>query len=127
MVIFVKGDLRTAVPVEFHNDIQKDVMSQGIKELVKKAEPDIVIYTAEAWAATVDEYKEGVTPPPRLQPNRVEIVFVQIEFKTGEKYSCQAKILREAGKEAQLETFHIISGEMGMGRFTDFFPITRTN
>jgi hypothetical protein len=127
MVVFVKDDRRVIIAAEFHNDAHKDMVSEGIKELVKRSEPDIVVYSAEAWAATVKNYKEGVTIRPSYHPDRIEIVVVQIEFKTGEKYDCSAKILREKGK-ARLDKFDINpDGGMSMGRFVDFFPVTRMN
>jgi hypothetical protein len=127
MVVFIKDDRRTIIGVEFHNDAHKDVMSEGIKELVKRSMPDIVIYSAEAWMAVMKEYKEGITPPPRNHPDRIEIVVVRVEFKTGEKYDCSAKILREKGK-AWLDKFDINpDGGMSMGRFVDFYPVRRMN
>jgi hypothetical protein len=126
MVFFVKDGKRSAFIAEFRNDLHKQMLSDGIKELVKRSEPDMVIYSAEAWAAYVPEYIEGVTPRPINQPNRIEIVIVHIEFKTGEKYDCQAKIIREKGK-AHLDKFEILPGGLSMGRFVDFYPVTRTN
>jgi hypothetical protein len=126
MVVFIKDNHRSIIMAEFHNDAHKDMVSQGIKDLVKINGPDIVIYSAEAWSTVVKEYKEGVTPRPAYHPDRIEIVVAQIEFKTGEKYSCQAKILREKGK-AWLDKFDVMQGGMSMGRFVDFFPITRMN
>jgi hypothetical protein len=126
MVVFVKDNQRTIAMAEFHSDIHKDMMAEGIKQLVKESMPDIVIYTAEAWALRVKEYKEGVTPRPSVHPDRVEVVVARIEFKTGEKYDCEAKIIREKG-QARLNKFEIMPGGMSMGRFVDFFPIGRTN
>jgi hypothetical protein len=126
MVVFIKDDRRTIAMVEFHSDAHKDMMSEGIKQLVRESMPDLVIYTAEAWRAFVPEYIEGVTPRPALHPDRVEVIIARIEFKTGEKYDCEAKILREKG-QARLDKFEIMPGGMSMGRFVDFFPIGRTN
>jgi hypothetical protein len=127
MIVIIKGNDRYVIPAEFHNDLQKDIVSQGIKDLVKKAEPDIVIYSCEAWSANVAEYEEGVTPPASQQPNRVEVIAAQIEFKTGEKYSCQARILRHGDQPPRLDKFEVSTGGMSMGRFVDFFPIGKTN
>jgi hypothetical protein len=127
MVVLIKNNERYVIPAAFSNDLQKDIVSQGIKDLVKNAEPDIVIYSCEAWSATLDEYIDGVTPPASQQPNRVEIIAAQIEFKTGEKYSCQARILRHGDQPPRLDKFEVSTGGMSMGRFVDFFPITRTN
>jgi hypothetical protein len=127
MVVFVKDNRRTIIAAEFHNDAHKDMVSEGIKELVKRAEPDVVIYSAEAWMIVAKEYKEGVTIRPSYHPDRIEIVTARIEFKTGEKYDCSAKILREKGK-AWLDKFDINpDGGMSMGRFVDFYPVTRMN
>jgi hypothetical protein len=127
MIIIVKDNDRYVIPASFQNDLHKDIVSQGIKDLVKKADPDIVIYSAEAWSATLDEYIDGVTPPASQQPNRVEIIAAQIEFKTGEKYSCQARILRHGDQPPRLDKFEVSTGGMSMGRFVDFFPIGKTN
>jgi hypothetical protein len=126
MVIFVKDDKRSAVMAEFRNDLHKQILSDSIKELVKRSMPDIVIYAAEAWVAVVPDYIEGVTLRPMYHPDRFEVVIVHIEFKTGEKYDCQAKIIRERG-EPHLSKFEVLPGGMSMGRFVDFYPITRMN
>lgn len=124
MVVFVKDNLRSIITAEFRNDAHKDVLSQGIKELVKKADPDIVIYSCEAWAVNVKDPNEDTQPA--YHPNRSEVAVVRIEFKTGEKYDCQAKILRQKG-QARLDKFEVLPGGLSMGRFVDFFPITKMN
>lgn len=126
MVIFIKDDKRSMVLAEFRNDIHKDILSQGIKELVAKSMPDIVVYTAEAWMTFEKNYKPGETIRPAYHPNRVEIIVARIEFKTGEKFDCHAKILRSKG-EATLDKFEVMPGGMSMGRFVDFYPISKTN
>jgi hypothetical protein len=126
MVVFVKDDMRSAVMAEFRNDLHKEILSQSIKELVKRSEPDIVIYAAEAWAVNVPEYIEGVTPRPTVHPDRIEVIIVRIEFKTGEKYDCQANIIREKGNP-HLSKFEVLPGGMSMGKFVDFYPVTRMN
>jgi hypothetical protein len=126
MVVFVKNGQRSAVMAEFRNDLHKEILSESIKELVKRSEPDVVIYAAEAWTVNVPKYTEGVTPRPMYHPDRVEVIIVRIEFKTGEKYDCQASIIRERGKP-RLSKFEVLPGGMTMGRFVDFYPVTRTN
>jgi hypothetical protein len=126
MVVFIKDDNRIAVAAEFHSDIHKDIVSQGIKDLVAKSEPDVVIYVAEAWAVTLPSGFFQNYPRPADHKDRVEIICAQIEFKTGEKYSCSAKILREGGN-ARLDKFEISKGGMTMGRFVDFFPVKNVN
>lgn len=129
MVVIIKGNKRTIIqPVEFHNDIHKDNLSQGVKDLVKKSNPDMVVYMAEAWAVFMppEEYNPKTTPRPSEHPDRAEIVVARIEFKTGEKYQCDARIIREHGK-ARLGRFKVLPGGNDMGRFVDFFPVTRTN
>lgn len=124
MVILIKDEKRTGLIAEFHSEIHKEMMSQGIKDLVKVLEPDVVIYFAEAWTYRAKSLKDYV--PASQHPNRIEIVSVRIEFKTGEKYDCEAKILRQDG-QVHLDKFEILPGGMSMGRFVDFYPITRTN
>jgi hypothetical protein len=131
MVVLVKEDQRFIIPVQYENDAHKDILSQGIKDLVKKSEPDVVIYMAEAWSIDYKHLRNSVLnklplPRPSLHPNREEIVIVQIEFKTGEKYGCQAKILRNQ-QEPRLDKFTTIKADMSMGRFMDFFPISKMN
>jgi hypothetical protein len=126
MVVFVKNNQRSGIMVEFRNDLHKEILSESIKELVKRSDPDIVIYAAEAWTVTVpiSEYTERTRA--FNNPNRIEVVVVRIEFKTGEKYDCEAKIIRERGKP-RLSKFEVLPGGMSMGRFVDFYPVTRTN
>jgi hypothetical protein len=126
MIVFVKDNRRSAFIAEFRNDLHKEMLSEGIKELVKRSEPDMVIYSAEAWVTYLPEYIEGVTTRPMHHPDRIEMVVVHIEFKTGEKYDCQAKIIREKGV-AHLDKFEVLPGGLSMGRFVDFYPVTRTN
>lgn len=125
MAILVKDDNRYQIPVTFQNNAHKDIVSQGIKDLVKKSEPDVVIYIAEAWMLAVTS-KFDRLPIPSQHPDRIEIVAVQIEFKTGEKFGCHAKILRKNG-QPRLDKFEVLRDDTSMGRFCDFFPIGRTN
>ena len=126
MVVFVKGEQRAMMPAEFHSELDKDQLAQTVRELVKRSEPDCVVYIAEAWAviSTKEEVEKGLRP--MHHPNREEIVFLQIEFKTGEKYSCEARIVREKG-EARLDKWNVKSDAFSVGRFVDFYPIGRTN
>src|SRR5260370_3136367 len=55
MVILLKDDNRYQVPVNFANNARKDIISQGIKDLVKKSEPDVVIFVAEAWVKFIKQ------------------------------------------------------------------------
>jgi hypothetical protein len=126
MVVFVKDGQRSGVMAEFRNDLHKEILSQSIKELVKRSDPDIVIYAAEAWAVNIpiSEYTEGIRA--FNHPDRIEVIIVHIEFKTGEKYDCQANVIREKGKP-RLSKFEVLPGGMSMGKFVDFYPVTRTN
>ena len=122
MIVLIKEDSRYAVPVELPDNARKDIIAQGIKDLVKKAEPDVVVFLAEAWTTVMrnmaDRFLHSV--------ERHEIIHVLIEFKTGEKYGCAAKIIREKG-EPRLEKFDVVPNDISMGRFCDFFPIGRLN
>ena len=101
MVVIIKGDNRYQVPVHYENAAHKDIVAQGIKDLVKRSEPDIVIYVAEAWTKVIrnkfDRIGGGIYAH---DPDKYEIVVVQIEFKTGEKFECEAKILKYNKNEA---------------------------
>jgi hypothetical protein len=127
MVVLVKNDDRYQIPVQFQNAAHKDIVSQGIKDLVKRSEPDVVIYMAEAWVKVIktkfDRIITSITP---ADLEKFEIVCVQIEFKSGEKYSAEAKIIRE-DRKVKLEPFEFMNVDMSMGRFMDFFPIGKTN
>jgi hypothetical protein len=127
MVVLIKDNERFAVPVSYKNAAHKDIVSQGIKDLVKGSEPDIVIYMAEAWTKIIkdklDRLPTGIAPN---DPDKYEIIVVQIEFKSGEKFGAEAKIIREEQK-VYLEPFKLIDADFSMGRFVDFFPIKRVN
>jgi hypothetical protein len=125
MAVLVKDDTRYQIPVTFQNNAHKDIVSQGIKDLVKKSEPDVVVYVAEAWMLAITSTSDRL-PIPSRHPDRIEIVAVQIEFKTGEKFGCQARILRGNG-QPRLDKFEVLRDDTSMGRFCDFFPIGRTN
>jgi len=121
-VYFFKDDNRFAIPVTFNNEAQKVAVEQGVKDMVKRAMPDTVIYVSEAWAAWLND-------DPRMptdRPDRIEVVVVQIEFKTGEKYGCAADIIRNGGN-IHLGEFKIVEGEQAQGLFTDFYPPSSVN
>jgi hypothetical protein len=126
LFVIVKGTERFLVPVVFKNEVHKEIVAQGIKDLVKKAEPDVVVYIAEAWVVIVRNKLDRM-PIPNRDPNRIEVVTVIIEFKTGEKFGCEARIVREIGLPPRLENFKVHDNHLGMGRFCDFFPITQVN
>jgi hypothetical protein len=125
-VILVKNDKRYQIPVHYSNAAHKDIVSQGIKDLVKKAEPDIVVYVSEAWMKVIRNKQDRLPWNLANDPDRIEIVIVQIEFKTGEKFGCQAKIIRDDGPP-HLNKFEINKDDFSMGRFVDFFPVKRLN
>jgi hypothetical protein len=126
MVVLVKGDKRYQVPIQFQNAAHKDIVSQGIKDLVKKSEPDIVIYMAEAWAKVINSKFDRIPTSLSTDPDKIEIVIVQIEFKSGEKFGAEARIIRE-GQKVYLEPFKLMNADFSMGRFVDFFPVKRLN
>jgi hypothetical protein len=127
MVVLIKDDQRYAIPVQYQNAAHKDIVSQGIKDLVKTSQPDIVVYMAEAWIKIIkgrlDRLPESIHPEDF---HKEEIVAVQIEFKSGEKFGCEAKILRDKGIP-RLDKFEIRSSDYTLGRFVDFFPIKWTS
>jgi hypothetical protein len=121
--LLIKNDKITCVPLSFSNDIQKDIMSAGIKELVKRSDPDTVVYACEAWSihASKEEDLDMMIRPSERQ-DRVEIVMIQIEFRTGEKFGCSADIIRTESS-ARLGDFKIMDAKYSMGRFADFYPV----
>jgi hypothetical protein len=127
MVILVKDDKRYLVPVHYQNAAHKDIISQGIKDLVKKSEPDIVIYVAEAYVRVlkgpIDLLPTSISPN---SPDKEEVLIVQIEFKTGEKYGAEARIIQYGGTRL-LKNWKVVDSDTSMGRFVDFFPIKRLN
>jgi hypothetical protein len=125
-VILIKDNTPYQVNAHYNNEAHKDIVSQGIKDLVKGTQPDAVIFFAEAWMKTIKSREDRIKARLSLDPDRIEIVTVQIEFKTGEKFGCTAKILRDE-KNISLDKFEITGNDFSMGRFVDFFPITRTN
>jgi hypothetical protein len=127
MVVLIKNDERFNVPVSYKNTAHKDIVSQGIKDLVKGSEPDIVIYMAEAWTKIIKDKLDRIpTGIASNDPDKYEIIVVQIEFKSGEKFGAEAKIIRE-GEKAHLDSFKLMDADFSMGRFVDFFPIKRVN
>jgi hypothetical protein len=120
--MIIKDDRESYVPIIFSNDFQKDVMSAGIKELVKRFDPDTVAYASEAWGITSSKREDIENVIPSQHKDRVEMVIIQIEFRTGEKFGCSAKIIRtEQG--VKLGEFDISDSKFSMGRFVDFYPI----
>jgi hypothetical protein len=126
MAVLIKEERRYLVPVSYSSSAHKDIVSQGIKDLVKTSDPDVVVYVAEAWSKTIRDKFDRLPLNVSRDPERIEIVMAQIEFKTGEKYGCEAKIIRDDGAP-RLGEFKISMGDCSFGRFTDFFPIKRTN
>jgi hypothetical protein len=126
LFILIHEDHRAVLPVGFANDDHKDILSTAIKELVKKTQPDAVIYMAEAWMIKVsqEEMSKHELPRPSIRKDRIECINVQIEFKTGERFGCTANITRH-GHQVELGEFNIADGLMMSGRFTDFYPPTR--
>lgn len=127
MVILVKEDKRYQVPVAYHNSARKDIVAQGIKDLVKTAEPDVVIYIAEAWTKIIRDKNDRLPLAISINdPDKTEVVVAQIEFRTGEKFGCEAKIFVKDNIR-QLSMFEVTDSGRDMGRFVDFFPIRRYN
>jgi len=128
MVVFVHDTEHHAMPLSFSTDYEKDVASDAIRRIVRETKPDAVVYMSEAWTIMLPK-GEGLPknlPRPSQHKDRVEIVAVMIEFKTGEKFSCMAKILREQDK-VTLEKFDVSEDKTMMGRFADFYVPERTN
>lgn len=125
MVVLIKDDKRFQVPVSYSNSAHKDIVSQGIKDLVRTSDPDVVVYVAEAWTKVIQGKLDRLPTNIAQDPERIEIVTVQIEFKTGEKYGCSAQILRDG--VPHLSKFEVNPFDLSFGRFTDFFPIKRFN
>lgn len=119
--IIVKGEDRFLVPLTYKNATHKDIVSQGLKDLVRTMEPDAIVYAAEAWIKLVKSVNDEMPTSLADDPDRGEILMVQIEFKSGEKYSCMANIIREK-EDVKLSQFDIKSSEPISGRFCDFYP-----
>lgn len=126
-VVLIKDDKRFPMPVNFPNSARKDIISQGIKDLVRTSEPDIVVFMAEAWMKIITtEVVRKQINFEATDPDKIEIIAVQIEFKTGEKFGCEARIIRDE-YGTRLGEFKITNSDISMGRFIDFFPIGRLN
>jgi len=123
MAVIVKDGNRFQVPINYTNAAHKEIVAQGIKDLVKKSDPDMVVYVAEAWAKIVRDKLDRLDIAAH-DPDKYEIVVVQIEFKTGEKYGAEAQITMYEGKRL-LKDWEIVDCNMSMGRFMDFFPAKR--
>lgn len=121
MFVTMRGTEREIVPVLFRNDFEKDIVSEALKRLVEATQPDYVVYASEAWSAAYPkgQFPKG-TPRPSQNPNREEVLIVQIEFKTGETYGCCAKIIRDE-KTVKLSEFKVNKIAIQTGRFANFY------
>jgi len=126
MFVIIKDKKRALVPVQITNNVQKEIVAQSIKDLVKRSEPDVVVFIAEAWIAIITGKLDRI-PLPHESASRFEVVAVHIEFKTGEKYGCEARITRNPGELPRLGPWDINDAGHSMGRFCDFFPIKGYN
>lgn len=118
-----KDGERVLFPIGNYRDSrEKELMFQTLKMLVKELMPDVVIYMSEAWSVKLTKPSIAVLLPPSKHPNRVEVLIVQIEFKTGEQYSCMAEILRDG--KPRLAEFEVSNCMMYSSRFVDFYPRT---
>lgn len=120
--VLIKDEKHVFIPVPFQNDAQKHIYSMSLKELVRRTEPDIVVFWTEAWAVhrTIDQIETRASE----QPDKIEILMVQVEFKTGEKFGGHADIIRTDG-EPKLSEFTVEDARDAMGQFVDFYPIAR--
>jgi hypothetical protein len=126
-VVLIKDNEHHPMPVSYRNAVHKDIVSQGIKDLVKKFEPDVVVYMAEAWTKIIRDKSDRIPIAIAADdPDKYEILCVQIEFKTGEKFGAEAKIIRKEDR-VLLEPFTVKESDWTMGRFVDFFPIKQVN
>jgi hypothetical protein len=105
--IFIKNANQTEMPVQLGNEIHKNNMDITIKDLVRRSEPDAVVFISEGWT------RELVNSP-------TELVVVHIEFKTGEKFGCTAQITR--ADKLLLGQFEVHDAANDMGLFMDFYP-----
>jgi hypothetical protein len=120
-VILLKNERRFQIPAHTSNNANKDIVSQGIKDLVKKTEPEVVVYFAEAWMTVIKDKLQRLGIDKST--DHMEIVVAQIEFKSGEKFSRMAKIQRN-GAQVKLDKFETLGEDLTRGRFMDFFPHT---
>jgi len=121
MFVLVRGARHDMVPVMFADDNEKDAVADAVREIVKTIEPDIVLFMCEAWTYQAKEYDPQTSIRPSLHKDRVEVVTVTVEFKTGEKYMCMANIKRSKDK-VSLGEFSVTDGQQNVGRFADFYP-----
>jgi hypothetical protein len=118
--VLVNEDFHVSLPVIFTNAVEKDHASIRLRQLTAEAMPDYVIYVSEAWTVCVEEKDKDILPSEH--PDRVEIILVTIEFKTGEQFLCTANIKRE-NDSVQLEEFEIKPNpRSNTGRFMNFYP-----
>jgi hypothetical protein len=118
--ILVNDDFHVSLPVIFNNTTEKDHASIRLRQLTAEAMPDYVIYVSEAWTVCVEDEDKDI--PPSEHPDRIEIVLVTIEFKTGEQFLCTANIKRD-NDTVQLEEFQVKPNpRSNTGRFMNFYP-----
>lgn len=121
--IVIKDDKRFVMPASFQNAAQKDIISQGMKDLVKKSDPDYVVYVSEAWIAPIRTKMERLTSVSKAN-DRKEILMIVIEFNSGTKHCRFAYVLRE-GNDVRLTKFEKLESDLTSGRFMDFFPTVK--
>jgi hypothetical protein len=119
--VVVQDGAHISIPLILMPSTDRDRVSKTLRDLTAQVMPDFVIYISEAWCAIVSDNKCDL--PPSKHPDRVEIVIVTIEFKTGERFLCTANIKRE-NNTARLEEFEIKTDlSLGTtGRFMNFYP-----
>lgn len=124
VLILLKNEERFVLPFAFKNEEHKNVVAAGMRDLVKNTDPDVVIYVSEAWITkfSLDAIRMGKLL--KESKEREEMLTVQVEYKTGEKFGHCAKILRQ-GSKVRLGEFKSYQ-PMG-GRFMDFYPTTAKN
>jgi hypothetical protein len=118
----VKGKKRGCMLAQDVIDFDKHLASLLMKQLTQTYKPDFVVYASECWAVWMERNTKQPSPDitPSKHPDRKEMVFVAIEFKTGEQYLCDADIKRDKFK-VTLGEFSIRPAQGSEGRFANFY------
>jgi hypothetical protein len=124
----------TPIQIKMPNtDEGKDELAAKLRQTVKKAKPDIVVFLGEVWAVQPTpqeiayEKAEGVLPTmPCNHPKRIECLRLDIAKRTGGNWQVLEEITKDAdGKRSIPETPTIV--QMGKdelqraGRFANLF------
>jgi hypothetical protein len=98
----------------FKNDSEKDATAAKVRETFRKKNVIRYVFCSEAWALVVPT-PTGQLPRPSQHPDRVEVVIVEAEDKSGQNLTAHMPIKRKGDAVTLGEPEYF--GDVGSGRF----------